>query len=83
MSQIHRFTVLDSEVRMGRPGTPGPGEGGRGGGGGGGGGKATLSGAMVLLGIVSFVMGVIAVAVPYWGHFRPGGGEGTLAFIFH
>ena len=56
---------------MGRPGTPGPGDMGRGASNGDN--KATVSGAMVLMGIVSFVMGVIAVAVPYWGHFRPGG----------
>ena len=56
---------------MGRPGTPGPADMGRGTNTGDN--KATVSGAMVLMGLVSFVMGVIAVAVPYWGHFRPGG----------
>ena len=38
-------------------------------------GKATYSGAVVLLGIISFVLGVIAVAVPYWGLFRPHTGK--------
>jgi len=55
---------------MGRPGTPGPGERAAGEAGES---RATFSGAVVLLGIVSFVLGVIAVAVPYWGHFRPPG----------
>jgi len=54
---------------MGRPGTPGPADGSSSSGER----KATLSGAMVLMGILSFVLGVIAVTVPYWGHFRPGG----------
>ena len=54
---------------MGRPGTPGPAESGSSSGER----KATLSGAMVLMGILSFVLSVIAVTVPYWGHFRPGG----------
>ena len=53
---------------MGRPGTPGPEEGG---GGGDSSNKATFSATLVLLGIISFILGVIAVAVPYWGHFRP------------
>ncbi len=53
---------------MGRPGTPRPGErrendNSEN--------KATFSGAVVLLGIVSFVLGVIAVAIPYWGYFTP------------
>ena len=52
---------------MGRPGTPGPEEGG----GGDSSNKATFSATVVLLGIISFILGVIAVAVPYWGHFRP------------
>ena len=54
----------------GRPGTPGPRDGG-----GAGEGKATYSGAVVLVGIISFVLGVIAVAVPYWGLFRPHTGK--------
>lgn len=53
---------------MGRPGTPGPEERG---GGGDNSNKATFSATLVLLGIISFILGVIAVAVPYWGHFRP------------
>ena len=56
----------------GRPGTPGPRDGG---GAGGGEGKATYSGAVVIVGIISFVLGVIAVAVPYWGLFRPHTGK--------
>ena len=52
---------------MGRPGTPGP-EGGEGGGENSN--KATFSATVVLLGIISFILGVIAVAVPYWGQFR-------------
>ena len=58
----------------GRPGTPGPRDGG---GAGGGEGKATYSGAVVIVGIISFVLGVIAVAVPYWGLFRPHTGKYT------
>ena len=54
----------------GRPGTPGPRDGG-----GAGESKATYSGAVVLVGIISFVLGVIAVAVPYWGLFRPHTGK--------
>jgi len=57
-------------MTMGRPGTPGPGE-GAGGGGKSGETKATFSGSVVLLGIVSFVLGVIAVATPYWGKVVP------------
>jgi len=53
---------------MGRPGTPGLEDRG---GGGDGSNKATFSATVVLLGIVSFILGIIAVAVPYWGHFRP------------
>ena len=53
----------------GRPGTPGPG------GGGGGDTKATYSGGVVLVAIISFVLGTIAVAVPYWGLFRPQTGD--------
>jgi len=53
---------------MGRPGTPGVEERG---GGGDDSNKATFSATVVLLGIISFILGVIAVAVPYWGHFRP------------
>lgn len=59
----------------GRPGTPGPRDGG-----GAGEGKATYSGAVVLIGIISFVLGVIAVAVPYWGLFRPHTGAGQSSF---
>ena len=54
----------------GRPGTPGPRDGA-----GAGETKATYSGAVVLVGIISFVLGVIAVAVPYWGLFRPHTGK--------
>ena len=53
----------------GRPGTPAPDHGG------GGEAKATFSGGVVLVGIISFVLGVIAVAVPYWGLFRPQSGK--------
>jgi len=53
----------------GRPGTPAPDHGG------GGEAKATFSGGVVLVGIISFVLGVIAVAVPYWGLFRPQSGD--------
>ena len=60
----------------GRPGTPGPGGGG--GGAGGGDTKATYSGGVVLVAIISFVLGTIAVAVPYWGLFRPQTGETRL-----
>ena len=55
----------------GRPGTPGPG----GSGAGGGDTKATYSGGVVLVAIISFVLGTIAVAVPYWGLFRPQTGD--------
>ena len=54
----------------GRPGTPAPdtaaGET-----------KATLSGGVVLVGIISFVLAVISVSVPYWGIFRPQTGNIT------
>ena len=60
----------------GRPGTPGPGPGG--GGAGGGDTKATYSGGVVLVAIISFVLGTIAVAVPYWGLFRPQTGDSRL-----
>ena len=36
--------------------------------------KASFSGGVVLVGIISFVLAVIAVAVPYWGLFRPQSG---------
>ena len=65
---------------MGRPGTPGPGERAAGETGES---RATFSGAVVLLGIVSFVLGVIAVAVPYWGHFRPPGAGSQLSSRTH
>ena len=64
-------TTTISSNKMGRPGTPGPTD--RPDGSSSGERKATLSGALVLMGILSFVLGVIAVTVPYWGHFRPGG----------
>ena len=54
---------------MGRPGTPGPGEGRESNNNNDN--KATFSGAVVILAIVSFVLGVIAVAIPYWGYFTP------------
>lgn len=62
----------------GRPGTPAPDSGG----GGGQETKATFSGGIVLVGIISFVLGVIAVAVPYWGLFRPQSGEQAHAFKY-
>ena len=62
----------------GRPGTPGPGGGG--GGAGGGDTKATYSGGVVLVAIISFVLGTIAVAVPYWGLFRPQTGDTKLCY---
>merc|ERR1719419_1480095 len=33
--------------------------------------RAGFSGAIVLVAIISFVMSVIALAIPYWGVFRP------------
>ena len=62
----------------GRPGTPGPRDGG-----GAEEGKATYSGAVVLVGIISFVLGVIAVAVPYWGLFRPHTGKHNTILLSH
>ena len=57
----------------GRPGTPAPDSGG-----GGNEAKATFSGGIVLVGIISFVLGVIAVAVPYWGLYSPNSGKDQI-----
>ena len=35
--------------------------------------KATFSGTVLLLAIISFVLGAVAIAVPHWGHFAPPG----------
>ena len=35
--------------------------------------KATFSATVVLLAVLSFVLGAVAVAVPRWGSFRPPG----------
>jgi len=53
---------------MGRPGTPGPSDGG-----GNSENKATFSGTVLLLAIISFVLGAVAIAVPHWGYFAPPG----------
>ena len=60
----------------GRPGTPAPDSGG-----GGNEAKATFSGGIVLVGIISFVLGVIAVAVPYWGLYSPNSGKDQIQVI--
>ena len=67
---------MAQDIRMGygdgRPGTPAPDTGASGET------KATLSGGVVLVGIISFVLAVISVSVPYWGLFRPQTGESQV-----
>jgi len=53
---------------MGRPGTPGPSDGDSRSEN-----KATFSGTVLLLAIISFVLGAVAIAVPHWGYFEPPG----------
>lgn len=53
---------------MGRPGTPGPSDGDNRSEN-----KATFSGTVLLLAIISFVLGAVAIAVPHWGYFEPPG----------
>ena len=44
--------------------------------------RAGFSGAIVLVAIISFVMSVIALAIPYWGVFRPQSGNLKFQIFF-
>lgn len=35
--------------------------------------KATFSGMTALIGVIALIIDIIAVAVPHWGYYSPGG----------